>query len=55
MAALQFTQAWQRRVKGELFGIKVWFVSLLDLIHLKEKAARPQDKLDVIMLKKHRQ
>jgi len=53
MQGLAFSAAWPRRNRGSLFGVRVWFVSLDDLLTLKNLANRPQDLLDVAMLKKH--
>jgi predicted nucleotidyltransferase len=52
MEALSFKDAWNRKVKGVLFGEKVFFISLKHLVTLKKHAARPQDLADVASLLK---
>jgi predicted nucleotidyltransferase len=47
MEGLDFIKAWKRRVKGELFGVKVNYIHIKDLIKLKKLAGRPQDLVDV--------
>jgi len=52
MGRLKFVEAWERREKGELFGVRVNFVSLKDLLTLKRFAGRPQDKADISNLQR---
>jgi len=52
MEALTFTSAWKNRVKGSLFGVRVNFIAVKDLIALKKQAGRPQDIADIAALKK---
>jgi len=47
MKALKFNNAWKSKVKGKLFGISVYYVSIEHLILLKKDAGRPQDLVDV--------
>ena len=51
MEGLTFADAWKRKVCGDLFGVKTWFISIGDLIRLKTIAGRPQDNLDVQRLR----
>jgi len=52
MEVLDFRSAWTNRVKGNIFGVKVNFISVKDLIILKKHANRPQDLADIAALKK---
>jgi predicted nucleotidyltransferase len=51
MEALDFKSAWKNRVRGNIFGVKVNFISVKDLIILKKHANRPQDLADIAALK----
>jgi len=43
----RFQEAWKRRVMVEYDDIRIPFISVDDLIRMKKKAARVQDKADV--------
>jgi hypothetical protein len=42
---VQWAQVWDRKVPGELAGISTHFVSLVDLIAMKEATGRPEKDL----------
>lgn len=44
---LSFETCWQRKYESEYDGVKVYFLSLEDLIANKEVVGRPQDMIDV--------
>lgn len=44
---LPFEAAWTRRLRADLGGLAVNVVSLADLIEMKRRAGRPQDREDV--------
>ena len=46
-----FEVAWVRRTTIEEEGLKIHFVSRMDLISMKEASGRPQDQLDIQYLK----
>ncbi|MEW6251701.1 MAG: DUF6036 family nucleotidyltransferase [Planctomycetota bacterium] len=48
--AVQFARAWPRRVRAELGGVTVYFISRTDLIRTKRAANRAQDRLDLAKL-----
>jgi len=47
---IQFEECWNRRVEVDFDGLKVIFISKLDLIASKRAAGRPQDLIDVDLL-----
>jgi len=47
---IQFDECWNRRVEVDFDGLKVIFISKLDLIASKRAAGRPQDLIDVDLL-----
>jgi predicted nucleotidyltransferase len=47
---IQFEECWDRRVEVDFDGLKVIFISKLDLIASKRAAGRPQDLIDVDLL-----
>ena len=46
-----FAEAWQHKTNNSLFGEKIHFISLHDLIKNKIATNRPKDKYDVLELK----
>lgn len=52
MEKLSFKDAWKDKVKGIIFGEKVYYISLKHLIKLKKHAGRPQDLVDIANLSK---
>ena len=48
---LIFAEAWQHKTNNSLFGEKIYFISLHDLIKNKIATNRPKDKYDVLELK----
>jgi predicted nucleotidyltransferase len=48
---VKFLQAYKNSEPGNLFGVKVKFISKEDLIKTKKAAGRPQDLLDLHKLK----
>jgi predicted nucleotidyltransferase len=47
---VQFEDCWKRRAEVDFDGLKVIFISKLDLIATKSAAGRPQDLIDVDLL-----
>ena len=47
---IQFEECWNRRVEVDFDGLKVIFISKIDLIALKRATGRPQDLIDVDLL-----
>lgn len=45
-----FERAWERRSKGEFFGVPVGYLSLADMLRTKRAAKRPKDAGDVAWL-----
>lgn len=45
-----FDRAWERRSRGEFFGVPVAYLSLEDMLRTKRAAARPKDLGDVAWL-----
>ena len=45
-----FNRAWERRSKGEFFGVPVGYLSLADMLRTKRAAARPKDAGDIVWL-----
>lgn len=45
-----FDRAWQRRSKGEFFGVPVGYLSLEDMLRTKRAAGRPKDAGDIAWL-----
>lgn len=43
----KFEDVWNRRVEGQLFGVKVHYPSKAALIEMKRTAGRPQDLVDL--------
>ena len=54
ITGVDFDQAWEGRVPGELDGIPVQFIGFEDLIRNKEAAARPKDLGDADELRKRK-
>ncbi len=52
---VEFEEAWKNREVVELAGLRIPFISRSDLIQAKEASGRPQDKIDVEMLKEAEQ
>ena len=52
---LDFSEAWENREVVELEDLKIYFISLSDLIRSKEASGRPQDMIDIEQLKKAEQ
>lgn len=48
---VDFSECWGRRVEGELFGVRVAFISRQDLVVNKETAGRLQDLADAEKLR----
>lgn len=48
---LNFEECWTRRAVSNIGGLEIYFISLDDLIFNKTLAGRPQDLLDVEILK----
>lgn len=51
ITGLDFDEAWHRRIKVNFDGISTWFISRGDLIASKAALGRPQDLIDVELLK----
>ena len=51
ISGLDFEQAWQGRVEGELGGLPVTFLSRDSLLANKRASGRPQDLADIAALK----
>lgn len=49
---LQFSQAWARRFETEFEDVQMFLVSKQDLLVSKEAAGRPQDLLDLELLRR---
>lgn len=47
---VEFGEAWRDRVRGELGGLEVWYLSREHLIRAKRAAGRPKDIADLAML-----
>ena len=47
---LSFDEAWGNRVEGELFGSKVFYLSLVDFVRSKKAAGRAKDQADLALL-----
>jgi len=47
---LEFDEAWQNRVIGDLFGSQVAYLNLEDFIQSKKAAGRPKDLADLAIL-----
>jgi hypothetical protein len=51
LTGLQFVDAWDRRVHVDFEGVPTFFISLQDLITTKQALGRPQDVIDVALLR----
>lgn len=51
---VEFAEAWDRRVQGEMAGVSVSFLSLDDLIRNKEAMNRPEDAAHLKALRARR-
>ena len=49
---INFKECYERKVEANLEGIKIYFLSLQDLIGIKKKTGRPQDLADAHQLEK---
>lgn len=49
-----FSKAWRRRVEGKFGSVDAHYVALEDLIAAKEAADRPQDRSDLVTLRRAR-
>ncbi len=47
---LEFEEAWQNKVPGELFGSQVFYLGLEDFVRSKKAADRPKDRADLAIL-----
>lgn len=47
-----FDAAWKRRVEAAFGAVRTHYLGLDDLIHAKEAADRPQDRADLVALRK---
>ncbi len=45
-----FERAWERRSRGEFFGVPVGYLSLTDMLRTKRAAGRPKDLGDIAWL-----
>jgi hypothetical protein len=52
LKGVRFEEAWEHRVEGLFSDQKVFYIGLEDLIRNKQAVGRPQDRVDVAMLKK---
>jgi len=48
---VRFDDAWASRVAGKYGGVDVWYIGREDLIRNKTAAARPQDLMDLAILR----
>ncbi len=51
LTGLQFADAWTRRVEVDFEGVPTYFISLQDLITTKQALGRPQDVIDIALLR----
>lgn len=49
---VEFGDAWDRKKRLDLGGVECWVLSPEDLVVNKELAARPQDLMDALNLRK---
>jgi len=49
---VEFSEAWQNKTNNSLFGEKIHFISLHDLLKNKRSTNRAKDKYDVVELEK---
>lgn len=54
LATTSFRQAWKRRTRGKFGVVPASFIGLSDLIAEKQFFARPQDLVDLVVLKRAR-
>lgn len=54
VGGLDFSDAWKNRVESTYGGEPIRFIGLDDLIRAKEAAGRPQDQLDLTLLREAR-
>lgn len=51
VTGLTFSEAWERRVEVDFAGVPTFFISREDLITTKQALGRPQDVIDVALLR----
>lgn len=51
VTGLMFSEAWERRVEVDFAGVPTFFISREDLITTKQALGRPQDVIDVALLR----
>jgi len=52
ISAINFEEAWERRIAGEFGGEHVFFIGKSDLIRNKQAVARPKDLMDLDLLRR---
>ncbi len=52
ISGVAFASAWERRVESEYGGERITYLGLNDLIRAKEAAGRPQDLIDLELLRR---
>lgn len=50
---VEFDDAWENRVEGEVLGVKTWIIGKEDYTKTKQASGRPKDLLDLQMLGDH--
>jgi hypothetical protein len=54
ISGVDFEEAWQNKIEGEVLGIKVWVIGRAELMRNKEASGRDKDVKDLNLLRRRK-